>query len=118
MIFYKISFEGAFNHTFSNVDIDYVDGYVGELDFRYKTYVKIRGIEIPIRKSLIGSFGNEFIMAIHSGEENYILKFMISPDGGYMVKHCGSRSSYNVTRFLNLGSDNTPWRNPCLGEEK
>ena len=117
MNFYKISFEGAFNYTFSNVEIDYFDGFEGELDFCYRNYVKIRGMEIPIRKTLVGSFGNEFMMAINSNKNNYVIKFLIDSNGGYKVKHCGSKNSYAFDKFLNLGFDHSYWSGPCLGEE-
>ena len=115
MKFKKISFEGAFNRTFYDLNIDYWAGLRGDMIFKKDDGFYIKGTKIPIRKSLWGSFENEFIREVAASNGNRIIKFMITPEGGYMVKLCGDRFNYFMDRLVNMGSD-IEWKEPCLGE--
>ena len=117
MRFKKVSFEGEFSVTYNDLNIDYWGGLSGDMVLKNDGFY-IKGRRIPIRKSLWGSFENEFIMDINSSSNNCILKFLITPGGGYMVKHCVDSFTSFMDRLVNLGFDNSQWKNPCLGEDK
>ena len=118
MRFSKITFEGAFNKTFRDVDITYYGVLRGDLELRRNAGFYLKGVHIPIRESLWGSFENEFIMAINSGSTNLIMKFLITNDNGYKIKRVKDRFNAFMDRLVNLGFDNDEWQEPCLGERR
>lgn len=118
MTFYIVEFIGAFNAKFKNVNFEYFNGVRGEMS-RNSDGIYIRGHHIPIRKSLWGSFINEFIMCQNAHSSFNKIKFNIDPQGGYMVSsYCGNKSDcfWELIAFLRLPEGE--WRKPSLGEQK
>ena len=64
MKFKKVSFEGAINASYSNVNYSNWGEQDSELKFR-DDGIWLRGNRIPIRRSLWGAFKNEFVMGIN-----------------------------------------------------
>ena len=110
MKFKKIRFQGAYDYTFNDVNID---RWGGDLEWNDKG-VRIKGTDIPIRKSLWKAFYNEFMIALNSREEYITMTFHVNTDGGYMVKrYCGNSIDHFFCAITNeLGG----WQGPSLPE--
>lgn len=117
MIKLTVKFKGNYNNTFHDVKFEYdwtVEGYVGDVNIK-NGELYIRNYRIPIRKSLVASALNEFIMI---SKYNYgELDFFITSDGGYMVHRETSSNLPDriLSKFFGL-TEEKKYSKPSLGD--
>ena len=107
----KVKFVGSYNRTFRDVELR---------DIKIKdNMLYIRSTVIPIRRNLIGSAYNEFLM--ERGYAYVEIEFKIDSYGGYMVRYQHSSNvadmliGKTIGRLFEYGLQ-SDYEYPCLGE--
>ena len=109
MTFNKVSFEGVVNYSFSDVVIDTAMRFEGNILY-------FQGRQIPIRKTLWTSFRQEFGYHYSCHKTYHTIKFLITPDGGYMYKnYMGNKVDNFVGRIMSIGLEDN-WKSPRYGD--
>ena len=111
MIYNKVSFEGVVQFNFSNVETN------SAIRFESNT-LYFRGVTIPIRKTLWNSFLGEFGYRHSINKTYHTIKFLITPDGGFMVKsYSGNKADNFIGKFMSIGMEDR-WSSPRYGESE
>ena len=111
MVYNKVSFEGVVKYNFCDVETN------SAIRFESNT-LYFRGVSIPIRKSLWNSFIGEFGYRHSINKTYHTIKFLITPDGGYMVKsYSGNKADNFIGKFMSIGMEDR-WSSPQYGESE
>ena len=111
MVYNKVSFEGVVKYNFSDAETN------SAMRFESNT-LYFRGVSIPIRKTLWNSFISEFSYRHFTNETYHTIKFLITPDGGYMVKsYSGNRADNFIGKFMSIGMEDR-WSSPLYSESE
>ena len=111
MVYNKVSFEGVVKYNFSDVETN------SAIRFESNT-LYFRGVSIPIRKSLWNSFIGEFGYRHSINKTYHTIKFLITPDGVYMVKsYSGNKVDNFIGKFMSIGMEDR-WSSPQYGESE